>query len=66
MDDYWMSSKSNPKMFRPERLTKEVEDYLRENHGVDVHQLAMTLGIPVRTVRAYQIFLGLRQPENNR
>ena len=66
MNDYWMSTKSNPKMFRPIGLTKEVEDYLRENHGVDVHQLAHTLGIPVRNVRSYQIFLKLRKSENSR
>ena len=60
MTEYWMSTLSPQKMFRPERLTTELEASLREHAGIDSAQIALTLGIFDNEVRSYQRYLGLR------
>lgn len=66
MSDWWMSTKSSPKIFRPPGLTVEVESYLRANPAVDAHILAVDLNMNVMHVLAHQRFLGLRKlAENN-
>lgn len=57
--DYWMSTKSNPKMLDISTLTPEIENYLRNAIGVDATTVAKLLGTSDRAVKKWRRELGL-------
>jgi hypothetical protein len=63
--DWWVSTKSSQKIFRPEYRRDGVEDYLRRYVGVDSAILAEALGLSPVQVEACQRELGLRKITGN-
>ncbi len=65
MSEYWLSTKSDPRMFKQSYETTERDAYLIENQGIDAALLAADLGISEVRVQAYQRRLGLREFQRN-
>jgi hypothetical protein len=64
--DWWMSTKSPATLFRPSYQTDELEDFLRENAGVEPALLAADTGVGRNHIRACQRRLGLRKITGNK
>jgi hypothetical protein len=56
----WLSTKS-PRGMLDTQISREVEDHLRQNAGIDSALLAADLGLCQRNVEAWQRRLGLRK-----
>jgi len=59
--DWWMSTKSPVRMFRPAYQTPELEAYLRSAPDVDPALLALDTGVGRGHIEACQRRLGLRK-----
>lgn len=59
--NYWISTKSNPMMFRTASLTPAIEAHLRASIGVDPAILSAELHISAQHIMAFQRKLGLRK-----
>jgi len=61
MTDFWLSTTSPRRIFRPARLTKAREARLRELSGLICHgQIAIEFGLPPNVIESWQRYLGLR------
>lgn len=63
--EYWISTKSPAKMFRPARQTPELDAYFRETWGIDPAMLSAEIGMSIAHIKSYQRSLGLRATAAN-
>ena len=61
MTIYWANTNSAANLMPRCYESPEVENYLRENVGIDVTLLAQDVGLSEQRVMAYQRRLGLRE-----
>jgi hypothetical protein len=63
--DYWLSTRTPARAFRPSYQTVELDAFIRETAGVDPSILAQEIGLASPFVRAYQRQLGVRKIGGN-
>lgn len=61
LTDYWISTKTNPKIFKQSKLTPEIEAYLRSSIGVDPAIMSLDLKLSAQHIMSFQRQLGLRK-----
>lgn len=66
MTDYWTSTKSPRRMYRPPYHTPERDEIIRETAGVDPAMLVDDLKMTTPQIRAYQRALGVRKITSNK